>query len=145
MLVPARTRTLSTLDLNFLGTALVLAAIGCMLIYSATYFSDPGLGTLHKQITWIVIGFVLLVIFIVADCHVYFDVAPILYVIGLALLAYLVIFGRLTANMRGWIHIGGFQFQPSEFSKIFTSLMLAKFFDSNDRAYLNFQSFLRIG
>ena len=145
MLMPTRTRTLSTLDLNFLGTALVLAAIGCMLIYSATYFSDPGLGTLRKQITWMVIGIALMIVFFVVDYHVFFDVAPILYGIGLALLAYLVVFGRLTANMRGWIHIGGFQFQPSEFSKIFTALMLAKFFDSNDRAYLNFQSFLRVG
>jgi rod shape determining protein RodA len=143
-MLPARTRTLSTLDLNFLGTALVLATIGCMLIYSATYFSEPGLGTLHRQITWMVIGFVLLVIFLVVDYHVFFDVAPILYIIGLALLAYLVVFGRLTANMRGWIHIGGFQFQPSEFAKIFTALMLAKFFDSNDRAYLNLRSFLQV-
>ena len=44
--------------------------------------------------------------------------------------------------MKSWIHIGGFQFQPSEFMKIFTALMLARFFDSNDRAYLDFRSFL---
>src|SRR5215813_13605267 len=116
-MLPARTRTLSTLDLNFLGTALVLAAIGCMLIYSATYFSDPGLTILHRQITWMVIGFGLLLVFLIVDYHVFFDVAPILYGIGLALLAYLVVFGKLTANMRGWIHIGGLQFQPSEFAK----------------------------
>src|SRR5204863_7152533 len=71
-------------------------------------------------------------------------VAPILYLFGLALLLYLVVFGRLTATMRGWIHIGGFQFQPSEFTKIFPSLMLAKFFDSNDRAYLDLRSFLHV-
>lgn len=143
-MLPARTRTLSTLDLNFLGTALVLAAIGCMLIYSATYFSDPGLTWLHKQLIWMVIGLGLMTVFIVVDYHVFFDVAPILYGIGLALLLYLVVFGKLTANMRGWIHIGGFQFQPSEFTKIFTSLMLAKFFDSNDRAYLDLRSFIRV-
>ena len=34
-------RLLPTLDLNFLGTALVISAIGCLLIYSATYFADP--------------------------------------------------------------------------------------------------------
>src|SRR5262249_9315725 len=101
-MLPARTRTLSTLDLNFLGTALVLCAVGCMLIYSATYFSDPGLGILHKQLTWMVIGCALMIGFIAVDYHVFFDVAPILYGIGLALLAYLVVFGKLTANMRGW-------------------------------------------
>src|SRR5205085_3243521 len=143
-MLPARTRTLATLDLNFLGTALVLAAIGCMLIYSATYFSDPGLNWLRKQLIWMLIGFGLMIVFVAVDYHVFFDVAPILYFIGLALLLYLVVFGKLTANMRGWIHIGGFQFQPSEFTKIFTSLMLAKFFDSNDRAYLDLRSFLRV-
>jgi rod shape determining protein RodA len=51
------------------------------------------------------------------------------------------LWGRLTANVRSWIHIGGFQFQPSEFMKIFTALMLAKFFDNNDRAYLNMRLF----
>src|SRR4051794_14176894 len=100
-MLPSRTRTFSNLDLNFLGTAVVLAAIGCMLIYSATYFSEPGLGTLHKQITWMAIGMVLLVIFLVVDYHVFFDIAPILYGLGLALLLYLVVFGKLTANMKG--------------------------------------------
>jgi rod shape determining protein RodA len=139
-----RTRNFSHLDLNFFGTALVIAAIGCMLIYSATYFSDPGLSYFRKQITWIFIGVALMLIFIFVDYHVFFDIAPILYGIGLALLVYLVIFGRLTANIKGWIHIGAFQFQPSEFAKIFTALMLAKFFDSNERAYLNLRSFLQV-
>ena len=53
-----RERSFSTLDLNFLGTALVIAAIGCMLIYSATYFGDPGLQTLRKQVLWVGIGIV---------------------------------------------------------------------------------------
>jgi rod shape determining protein RodA len=59
------------------------------------------------------------------------------------LLAYLVAWGKVQAHVKSWIQLpGGFQFQPSEFMKIFTALMLAKFFDSNDRAYLNFRSFL---
>jgi len=139
-----RTRTFSNLDLNFLGTALVIAAIGCMLIYSATYFSDPSLSFVRRQITWMFIGVALMLVFTFIDYHVFFDIAPILYGIGLALLLYLVIFERLTANIKGWIHIGVFQFQPSEFAKIFTALMLAKFFDSNERAYMNLRSFLQV-
>ena len=44
--------------------------------------------------------------------------------------------------MKSWIRLGAFQFQPSEFMKVFTALMLARFFDSNDRAYLNLRSFI---
>jgi rod shape determining protein RodA len=137
-----RERSLPTLDLNFIGTALVIAAVGCMLVYSATYFNDPGLGIFKKQLLWIGIGLVLMMIFIFVDYHVIFDIAPILYGIGIVLLIYLLVWGKVTANVKSWIHIGGFQFQPAEFMKVFTALMLAKFFDSNERAYLNVRSFL---
>src|SRR5437660_12191894 len=68
-------------------------------------------------------------------------IAPLLYGVGIGRLAYLLASDRLTRNIKSWIHIGGFQFQPSEFMKIFTALLIAKYFDSNDRAYLDFRSF----
>ena len=137
-----RDRSNPTLDWNFLGTAVVLALIGVLLVYSATYYGDPSLSTAKKQMLWVAIGIALMIAFVMVDYHVLFDIAPILYGIGILLLLYLMVFGRLTANVRSWIHIGGFQFQPSEFMKIFTALMVARFFDSNDRAYLDFRSFL---
>ena len=129
-------RTFSRVDFNFLGTALVLAAIGCLLIYSATYFNDPGLGILRKQLLWLLIGITLMLLCLFVDYHVFFDVSPILYCLGIVLLLYLLVFGKLTANVKSWIHVGSFQFQPSEFMKIFTALMLARFFDNYDRPYL---------
>jgi rod shape determining protein RodA len=138
-----RARTLSTVDINFLGTALVLAAIGCLLIYSATYFTDPSLQTFRKQMLWVAIGVALMILFVLIDYHVFFDIAPILYVVGIIFLVYLLLWGKVTANVKSWIHIGTFQFQPAEFMKIFTALMLAKYFDSNDRAYLDLRSFAK--
>jgi rod shape determining protein RodA len=131
-----------SIDWNFLGTAVVLALIGVLLVYSATYYGDPSLSTAKKQVLWVAIGLALMVAFMAVDYHVLFDIAPILYGIGIVLLIYLVVFGKLTANVKSWIHIGAFQFQPSEFMKIFTSLMVARFFDSNDRAYLDARSFM---
>jgi len=132
------------IDWNFLGTAVVLACIGCLLVYSATFYSEPSLSTVKKQVLWVVIGIVLMIAFMLVDYHILFDIAPILYGIGILLLIYLMAFGRLTANVRSWIHIAGFQFQPSEFMKIFTALMVARYFDSNDRAYLDVRSFLTV-
>src|SRR5437867_6051016 len=139
-----RARTLSLVDINFLGTALVIAAIGCMLIYSATYFTDPGLNTLSKQLLWVGIGIALMILFMAVDYHVFFDIAPFLYAIGNLLLVYLLLWGKLTANVKSWIHIGTFQFQPSEFTKIFTALMLARFFDNHSASYLDLRGFLRV-
>jgi rod shape determining protein RodA len=137
-------RLLPTLDLNFLGTVLVIAAVGCMLIYSATYFGDPSLNILRKQLLWMAIGFALMAVFIVVDYHVLFDIAPILYGIGMVLLAYLLVWGKVRAHVRSWIQLpGGFQFQPSEFMKIFTALMLARFFGNHSGAYLDLRAFLK--
>jgi rod shape determining protein RodA len=137
-------RALSLIDINFIGTALVIAAVGCMLIYSATYFSDPTLDLVHKQMLWVGIGVALMSLFMVVDYHVFFDIAPFLYGIGNLLLLYLLVWGKFTANVKSWIHIGAFQFQPSEFMKIFTALMLARYFDTHTAAYLNVRSFLRV-
>src|SRR5438132_10497482 len=112
-----------------------------MLVYSATHGS-PDAPLFRKQILWSLIGIALMLLFIAVDYHALMEISPFLYALGMCLLAYLLVFGRLTRNVRSWIHMGGFQFQPSEFMKIFTALLIAKYFDSNDRAYLNFRNFI---
>jgi rod shape determining protein RodA len=139
-----RDRTAPSVDFNFLGTAIVLAMIGCLLVYSATFFNEPGLGTFKRQLLWAAIGLALAIIIMTIDYHVLFDIAPILYGIGIILLIYLLVWGQVTANVKSWIRIGGFQFQPSEFMKVFTALMVARYFDSNDRAYLDLKSFITV-
>ncbi|MDQ6802530.1 MAG: rod shape-determining protein RodA [Acidobacteriota bacterium] len=133
-------RTLSRLNVNLLATALIIAAVGCMLVYSATHFNQDA-PLFQKQVVWTLIGVLLMIVFIAVDYHALMEISPFLYGIGLALLGYVLIWGRLTRHVRSWIHIGGFQFQPSEFMKIFTALLIAKYFDSNDRAYLNIRTF----
>src|SRR3954471_2908231 len=134
-------RTISRLDLNLLTTALLIAAIGCLLVYSATYFG-PEAPLFRKQVIWTLTGIILMILFIAVDYHVLMEIAPFLYAVRIVLLGYLLISDRLTRNVKSWIHIGNFQFQPSEFMKIFTALLIAKYFDSNDRAYLDVRSFI---
>jgi rod shape determining protein RodA len=134
-------RALSRLDLNLLITALLIAAIGCLLVFSATH-SSPQAPLFHKQLIWTLIGIALMTIFIFLDYHMLMEVSPFLYGVGIALLVYVLAYGRLTRHVKSWIHFGSFQFQPSEFMKIFTALLIAKYFDSNDRAYLDLRSFV---
>jgi len=136
-------RTVSRIDVNLLATALIISAIGGMLVYSAVH-NSPDAALFEKQILWSAIGIGLMLLFIAIDYHVLMEIAPFLYAFGMCLLAYVLVFGRLTRHVRSWIHIGGFQFQPSEFMKIFTALLIAKYFDSNDRAYLNFRNFIAV-
>jgi rod shape determining protein RodA len=134
-------RTLSRLDVNLLTTALLIAGIGCVLVYSATYFG-PDAPLFQRQVVWTSIGIVLMLAFTAIDYHVMLEISPFLYGIGLTLLVYVLVWGRLTRHVKSWIHVGSFQFQPAEFMKIFTALMIAKYFDSNDHAYLNLRSFV---
>jgi rod shape determining protein RodA len=133
-------RTLSRLDANLLTVTMIIAAVGCMLVFSATHSSTDA-PLFQRQIVWTLIGIALMVLFIAVDYHALMEISPVLYGIGLTLLVYVLVWGRLTRNVKSWIHIGSFQFQPSEFMKIFTALLIAKYFDSNDRAYLNFRTF----
>ncbi len=133
-------RTLSRLNVNLLTVTLLIASVGCMLVYSATHSSTDA-PLFHKQVVWTFIGIALMLLFVMVDYHALMEISPVLYGIGLALLVYVLVWGRFTRNVKSWIHIGSFQFQPSEFMKIFTALLIAKYFDSNDRAYLNFRTF----
>src|SRR2546428_1534274 len=134
-------RTLSRIDLNLLTTALLISAIGAMLVYSATH-SSPDAPLFRKQILWALIGILLMLLFIAVDYHALMEISPFLYALGIALLCYVLICERRTRCAKSWIHIGALQFQPSEFMKIFTALLIAKYFDSNDRAYLNLRNFV---
>ncbi|MCM2313820.1 MAG: rod shape-determining protein RodA, partial [Thermoanaerobaculia bacterium] len=134
-------RTLSRLDLNLLGTAILIAAIGCVLVYSATAEGKDA-ALFGRQLIWVAVGVVAMLIFTFVDYRILLDISPALWGIGLALLVYLLIWGPRTANVRSWVHIGGFQFQPSEFVKIFTALLVAKYFEGHTERYLTLRSFL---
>lgn len=136
-------RSFSRIDLNFVGTALLIAVIGIVLVYSSTYFGKDA-PLFKRQIIWCLVGVALMIVFTLVDYRVYLDIGIFLYGVGLILLLYLLIWGKTTANVKSWIRIGAFQFQPSEFMKIFTALVLAKYFESNDRSYLTFKSFMMI-
>jgi rod shape determining protein RodA len=133
-------RTFSRIDVNLLAAALLLAAIGCVLVYSATY-SGAESPLFGKQLLWTCVGIALMLLFTAIDYHLLMEISPFLYAIGIVLLIYVLVWGRFTRHVKSWIHIGSFQFQPAEFMKIFTALLIAKYFDSNDRAYLDVRSF----
>lgn len=137
-------RTLSRLDLNLLGTAILIAAIGCVLVYSATAEGRDA-NLFGRQLIWVAIGIVAMLIFTFIDYRLLLDISPALWGVGLVLLVYLLIWGQQTAKVKSWIHIAGFQFQPSEFVKIFTALLVAKYFESHTERYLTFRSVLMLG
>ncbi len=111
------------LDLVLVGTVAAIAAIGTLMVYSAT--RGPG-GTepfvtsfLQRQAMFVAIGFGLMVVVASIDYRRYRDLAPVAY-LGVATLLVLVVspLGSESKGTQAWFQLGPFQLQPSEFAKL---------------------------
>jgi rod shape determining protein RodA len=78
-----------------------------------------------RQISWVGIGLVALLVVTSLDYRSLVRVAPVLYVGGLALLLAVLVLGRSVSGARRWIHLGPLTFQPSELFKLVFILTLA--------------------
>ena len=117
------------IDWVFLLTVVVLVIIGLLTIYSTGYNGQKG-GTdseFYMQLLWIVLGAGLFFLTITVDYHKYVEWALYLYALGLILLLATLVLGSYQRNIKAWIGIGKFSFQPSEFMKLFAIVALAKF------------------
>jgi rod shape determining protein RodA len=80
-----------------------------------------------KQLIWILLSFVIIVIVLSIEAKFYERFSSIIYLIVLVSLAGLFIFGKNVNGATSWYDIGGFSIQPSEFAKAATALALAKY------------------
>ncbi len=124
-------------------TAILAVAIVCFGVWQI-YNAQPTQNVWSKQITGLFIALVALVVISVMDYRRVIDAAPVFYVIGLVLL--LLVLTPLGVKVNGqqaWLKlplIG--QFQPSEFVKIPTILMLAKYFGARKFGTLKLKEIL---
>ena len=111
---------------------IVLVIMGWMTIYSAslpieeTSFFD--LSQIYgRQMLFIGLSIPLILIILFADAKIFERFSFIFYGIGLLLLLGLFIFGVTKKGQTNWYQFGSFGFQPSEFVKTATALLLAKY------------------
>jgi rod shape determining protein RodA len=130
-----RLRLLSSVDLGLTLSALFLAAIGLLTVHSAS--AEMPVDYLPRQAIWVGIGFVLLLIVVSVDYHVLLDLSIILYGLGLGALVMVLFAGVERGGAANWLQIGPFQFQPSEFAKLATGLLLARYLAGLNRRVLD--------
>ncbi|HEX7486985.1 MAG TPA: rod shape-determining protein RodA [Vicinamibacterales bacterium] len=116
-------------------TIIVLGALcvmGVTMIYSTTH--DGPNSTLYvKQIYAIAIGVLAFVACLVIDYRVLAEYSLVFYVLVVALLVGVLLFGTSGGGARRWIPLPFFALQPSEFAKICVALTLAKLFEESRR------------
>ncbi|MFE9245451.1 rod shape-determining protein RodA [Nocardiopsis sp. NPDC006938] len=119
------------LDWVLFGSVLALAGIGSLLVWSATLPGDGGnpLDSVDQLVRHLVhLGVAAAVCLLVAavDYRTTRAYAPIVYAVTVvSLVLVLTPLGAVINGSRGWIVIGGFQFQPSELAKVGLILVLA--------------------
>jgi len=114
------------LDPLLLTLLVILSGIGCLILFSASDMNQHML--LHRGIH---LGLAFIVLIIVAQIPppLLKEWAPVLYALGLTLLAAVLVVGHVDNGARRWLNLGGFHLQPSELMKLFTPMVLAVYFD----------------
>ena len=93
-----------------------------------------------KQLIGLAIGLVAMLAIAFTDYRRLLHLAPVFYVFGLMLLVVVLVpgIGLKINGQRAWIKVPGIgQFQPSEFVKVTTAMMLARYFGKNRVQVLN--------
>ncbi|MCM3878522.1 MAG: rod shape-determining protein RodA [Vicinamibacterales bacterium] len=119
------------LDWLLLGAMLTLCCVGVAMIYSTTGTTSPRLA--WTQIYAMVIGVAAFMVCVSIDYRALTDKSHFIYLVLIALLLYVLLFGTVAGGARRWISLGAFNLQPSEFAKVGVALVLAKFFGENRR------------
>lgn len=131
----SRLRLLSSVDLGLTLSALLLAAIGLLTVHSAS--AEMPVDYLPRQAVWVGIGFVLLLIVVSIDYHILLDLSLVLYVLGLGSLVLVLFAGVERGGAANWLQVGPFQVQPSEFAKLATGLLVARYLAGLNRRVLD--------
>lgn len=110
---------------------LILGIIGIVAIGSATRAYELGASKaiVNKQILGLALGIGIMLFFAFFDYHWLGKLAIPIYGLNIGLLLFVQFFGTSANNATRWVEISSFRIQPSEFSKIFLVLVLAKYLD----------------
>lgn len=134
------------IDWRLALTVFFLILIGLISLYSLSLDANKEL--FLKQLTFAIIGLILMFLFSILDYRWFNNLANVLYLISVLLLILVLFFGTNLKGTTGWFTWQGFSFQPIELAKISVIIMLAKFFEKNNLKKYSFsayyQSFLII-
>ncbi|MBN1252934.1 MAG: rod shape-determining protein RodA [Bacteroidales bacterium] len=123
---------ISNIDWTTVAIYFILVILGWGNIYAAVYNEDHGnifdiTQRYGKQLIWISISIVLIILIFIIDSKAYDFFAYPAYLFMLIILIAVLLFGTKVHGARSWFEIGSIRIQPAEFAKLTTALALARF------------------
>ncbi|NRP15908.1 MULTISPECIES: rod shape-determining protein RodA [unclassified Marinobacterium] len=110
------------LDLPLLLLLLALCVAGLVILYSA---SGQDWAYVERQAIRMAAGFAALIFLAQVPPRVIMRVGPWLYLLGVALLVGVILFGVGAKGAQRWLALPGFRFQPSELMKLVLPIVVA--------------------
>lgn len=120
---------LKRLDWGMVFCILLLLAVGILFIYSAACRGEdvPSAPFHRKQMLWALVGAGFFLATAFTDYRHLRDAAWWLYFVALLLLVLVLLVGKEMYGARRWLNLFGIHVQPSEFAKLATIVVVARF------------------
>ena len=124
----------------------ILIFIGWISIYSSTHYNKELLifkfqDAYIKQLIWIIFSFILAIGVIYTNSKFFISFASLFYFIFLLLNLLVIFIGKEVKGQKAWLFLGNFGFQPSEFLKFSSALILSKIISSENFKIQSFKYF----
>ncbi len=122
-------------DWSVIWLYFLLATIGVCMIFANEYKEGESIiqpilqqsKDYGKQVLWLGICIVLATFILLTDSKFFTATANLLYGFGIVLCLLALVIGTEVKGSKSWIVLGGLRLQPSELTKVFTCLALAKY------------------
>ncbi len=108
----------------------VLVIFGWFNLYAANYKPDEQIffsfdTEYFKQLVWIGVSLITISLIMLADSKIFVVASRAFYIASIVLLLVVLVAGKEVNGAKSWLALGPIQFQPVEFTKIGTALLLA--------------------
>ncbi len=128
----------------------LLVFIGWLNIYATRYSEDHSSifdfsMQSGKQLMWIGTSFLVAISLLVIDPKFFSHFAYVFYGVSMVLLLIVIFIGQKTYGATSWIGVGNLGIQPSEFAKVSTALVLAKYLGETGINIQHRQTKIRVG
>jgi rod shape determining protein RodA len=123
------------IDWTTVGIYLMLVIFGWMNIFASSYNEQfTSIFNIRQnygdQLLWILVSLIMIILLFAIDYRLFHYFAYVLYGFSILLLLAVLVFGVRVNNSQSWIRIMNFNFQPAEFVKMATALVIARYLSS---------------
>ncbi|MDP3789784.1 MAG: rod shape-determining protein RodA [Candidatus Omnitrophota bacterium] len=131
-------------DLFLIILPLVIVLASFLFLYSASHglYEPGGTNFAFRQLVWLAVSIVMLVLLINVDFRRVLDWSYLYYAVIVIVLFLLLLVGGARMGAKRWFSIGWMAFQPSEFAKIILIMTLAFYIGNNRHAVRNIKGLL---